>query len=172
MKETIYNYDYLNDNEMTETVVRTKALIINGNNLLIGNEDGCYQFIGGHLEENETLNECLKREILEESGIEIDDSEIKRAFYKVTYKNKDWPEAGKNRRTEIYYYVIETNKEPDLSKTNYTESEIKQHYSIVSLKLDEAVEKIKENIPNHKMNKIISPEMIEAIEEYLKQING
>ncbi len=171
MKETIFNYDNLRDDEITETVVRTKALIINGNKLLIGNEDGCYQYIGGHVEENETLNECLKREILEESGIEIDDSDIKRVFYRITYKNKDYPEAGVNRKTEINYYVIETDKQPDLSKTNYTESEIEQHYTIVELDLNEAIDIIRENIPNHKKNKIIAPEMIEALEEYLKQIS-
>ena len=36
MKETIYNYDYLKDEDITEVVIRTKALIINAitNNLV------------------------------------------------------------------------------------------------------------------------------------------
>lgn len=29
VKETIYNYDYLKEEDVTEVVVRTKALIIN-----------------------------------------------------------------------------------------------------------------------------------------------
>ena len=77
MKETIYNYDYLTNEDITEVVIRTKALIINGDNILIGNENGLFQFPGGHLEENESFNDCLKREVLEETGISIDDSEIK-----------------------------------------------------------------------------------------------
>ena len=38
MKETIYNYDYLKDEDITEVVIRTKALIINNKNIILGNE--------------------------------------------------------------------------------------------------------------------------------------
>lgn len=172
MKEIIYNYDYLNESDITETVIRTKALIINNDKILIGNENGLFQFPGGHFEQNETFNECLKREILEETGIEIDDDEIERPFMKVTFMNKDWPEKGKNRKAEIYYYIIKTNKMPDLTKVNYTEHEIQNNYQIETFKLNEVIDKIKENIPNNKENKIISPDMISAIEEYLNQVNG
>lgn len=172
MKETIYNYDYLDDSEITETVIRMKALIINDNNILIGNENGVFQFPGGHLEESESFNECLKREVLEETGIEIDDSEIDRPFMKVTFKNRDWPEPGKNRKAEIYYYIVKTYKKPNLSKTNYTENEIKNNYKIEIFNINEAIDKIKENIPNNEKNKVISPDMISAIEEYLHQLNG
>ena len=172
MKEIIYNYDYLNESDITETVIRIKALIINNDKILIGNENGLFQFPGGHLEQNETFNECLKREILEETGIEIDDDEIERPFMKVTFMNKDWPEKGKNRKVEIYYYIIKTNKMPDLTKFNYTEHEKQNNYQIETFKLNEVIDKIKENIPNNKENKIISPDMISAIEEYLNQING
>ena len=75
MKEIIYNYDYLKDDDITEVVIRSKALIINGKNIILGNEDNIYQFPGGHLEEKETFVECLKREVLEETGIEIDDND-------------------------------------------------------------------------------------------------
>ena len=46
--------------------------------------------------------------------------------------------------------------------------EIKNHYVIYSFKLDEVIDKIKANMPNNEMNKIISPDMISAIEEYFK----
>lgn len=172
MKETIYNYDYLTNEDITEVVIRTKALIINGDNILIGNENGLFQFPGGHLEENESFNDCLKREVLEETGISIDDSEIERPFMKVTFMNKDWPEQGKNRKAEIYYYIIKTSKTPDLTKTSYTENEKNNNYTIETFKVTESIDKIKENMPNHEKNKIISPDMISAIEEYLKQIGG
>lgn len=172
MKEIIYNYDYLNESDITETVIRAKALIINNDKILIGNENGLFQFPGGHLEQGKTFNECLKREILEETGIEIDVDEIERPFMKVTFMNKDWPKEGKNRKAEIYYYIIKTNKMPDLTKVNYTEHEKQNNYQIETFKLNEAITKIKENIPNNEKNKIISPDMISAIEEYLNQVNG
>lgn len=170
MRETIYNYDYLTEKDVTETIIRTKALIINNGKIYIGNENNVFQFPGGHLEDGETFNECLKREILEETGIEITDNEIERPFMKVTFLNKDWPTKNNNRKSEIYYYVIKTNKKPDLSKTNYTQNEINNNYKIETFSLNEVIKKIEENMPKNEKNKVISPDMIIAIQEYLNQI--
>lgn len=169
MKEIIYNYDYLKDEDITETVIRMKALIINNKNIILGNENNIYQFPGGHLEDSETFEECLKREVLEETGIEIDNNEIKRPFMKVTYLNKDWPDIGKNRKTEIYYYLIETIKIPDMSKVNYTEHEKQGNFKIESIPLNESIKIIEVNIPKNEKNKVIAPDMIMAISEYLCQ---
>ena len=98
MKEIVYNKDNLLDNDITELVIRVKALLLKNDKLLIGNENGVFQFVGGHLEEGEAFKDCLKREILEETGIEIDDNDIGNSFMKVTYLNKDWPKPGNNRR--------------------------------------------------------------------------
>lgn len=171
MKETIYNYDYLKDEDITEVVIRTKGLIVNSKNIILGNENNIYQFPGGHLEKNETFEECLKREVLEETGIEIDDSEIKRLFMKVTYLNKDWPSIGKNRKSEIYYYLIETSKNPDMSKLKYTEHERQGNFKIESIPLSESISIIKNNISKNEKNKVIAPDMIMAITEYLHQFN-
>ena len=169
MKEIIYNYDYLKDEDITEIVIRMKALIINGKNIFLANENNIYQFPGGHLEDNETFEECLKREILEETGIEIDDTEVKSLFMKVTYMNKDWPEIGKNRKSEIYYYLIETIKKPNIDKVNYTEYEKQGNFKIESVPLDESISIIEKNIPKNEKNKAIAPDMIMAITEFLHQ---
>lgn len=42
MKELIYNYDYLTESDITETVIRTKVLIVNEDNILLGNEKSIY----------------------------------------------------------------------------------------------------------------------------------
>lgn len=169
MKETIYNHDYLKDEDITEVVIRTKALIINDKNIILGNENNIYQFPGGHLEKNETFEECLKREILEETGIEIDDNEIKRPFMKVTYLNKDWSAIGQNRKSEIYYYLIKTSKNPDMSKVKYTEHEKQGNFKIESIPLSESISVIEDNISKNEKNKVIAPDMIMTITEYLHQ---
>ena len=172
MKEILYNYDNLKEEDITEVVIRTKALVINDGNIFVGNANNVFQFPGGHLEDGESFNECLKREILEETGIEIEDNEIEKPFMKIIYMNKDWPEKGKNRKAEIYYYIIKTSKYPDLSKTNYTENEKKHNFRVDTLPLKESIKIIEDNIPTNEMNKVISPDMIEAIKEYLKISNG
>lgn len=72
MKEIIYNENNLKDSDINKVVKRAKALIINSNDeILLGYGDRNYQLPGGHLEDNETYDECLFREIKEETGINI-----------------------------------------------------------------------------------------------------
>lgn len=72
MREILHNHNNLTLKDITETVIRTKALIVNSKNeVLLGYCEKTYQFPGGHLEEGETLVDCLKREVQEETGIEL-----------------------------------------------------------------------------------------------------
>ena len=167
MKETIYNYDYLTLEDITEVSIRVKALIINSTKeILLGKSDISYQFPGGHLEDNENLIEALKREVLEETGIEISDEEIDRPFYKVTYLNKDYPVKGINRKSEIYYYVVKTDKEVDLSKVKLTKNEVKNNYRLEKIPLLSSIGVISKN----DNDKVIERDLIDAIEEYLYRI--
>lgn len=166
MKEIIYNNDNINLSDVTSISVRIKVLLINNGKLLIGNEDGCYMFIGGHKEDNEKLIDTLKREVKEETGIELDNDVINDPFLKIIYLNKDYPNKGENRESDIYYYAVETIKLPNLENVNYTESEINKHFELINIDLNKAIDIIKENIPNHKDNEIISKDMIIALEEY------
>lgn len=166
MKEIIYNNDNINLSDITSISVRIKVLLINNGKLLIGNEDGCFMFIGGHKEDNEKLIDTLKREVKEETGIELDNEVINDPFLKIIYLNKDYPNKGENRESDIYYYAVETNKLPDLENVNYTESEINKHFELINIDLNKAIDIIKENIPNHKDNEIISKDMIIVLEEY------
>ena len=168
MKEIIHNKDNLKEEDINDLSIRVKGLMINNGNIYLGNERDIYQFPGGHLEEGETIIGCLKREVLEETGIELEDNEIKDLLLKATFMNRDWPRKGNNIKTEFYYYLIETDKDLNLDKLNLTESEKSGNYRIDIIPLDKAIVTIRKNIPKNERNKIIAPDMIEAIEEYLK----
>ena len=115
MKEILYNYDNLKLEDIDEVVTRTKGLIINSNNeITLGYSHQTYQFPGGHLEEGESLEECLLREIEEETGIEIKDAKLK-PFEKITYYSKNYHGSGKNRKNDIYYYIINTDAKFDMN---------------------------------------------------------
>ena len=171
MKEFIYNNDNILESDITEVVIRMKVLLIKNNRIILGNERGIYQFPGGHLEENETFIECIKREVLEETGIKIEDREINEPIYRIISLNKNHPEIGKNRKSEIYYYVVETDKNINLLKTNYTKNELDGNFRLEEILLDEVIEKLEDNIPNNEKNKVITPEMIRVIEEYMRISN-
>ena len=171
MKELIYNNDNLFDNEINEIVIRMKVLLIRNNNMILGYERGIYQFPGGHLEENESFNDCIKREIMEETGIEILDKDIGEPIYKIVSLNRNHPDIGRNRRSEIYYYVINTNKDIDLEKTNYTKDELEGDFKVKEIPLNRVVEELEDNIINNEKNKVITPDMIRVIKEYMRLSN-
>lgn len=171
MKELIYNNDNLFDNEITEIVIRMKVLLIRNNNMILGYERGIYQFPGGHLEENESFNDCIKREIMEETGIEILDKDINEPIYKIVSLNRNHPDIGKNRRSEIYYYVININNDIDLSKTNYTKDELEGDFKVKEIPLNRVIEELEDNIINNEKNKVITPDMIRVIKEYMRLSN-
>lgn len=172
MKEIIYNYDFLSEEDITKTVLRAKALIINNNSIIIGNEDGILQLPRGHLEENENYKDCLKREVLEETEIELDDEEISTPFLKVTYLSKNWPKNSINQKAIILYFFIETDKEPNMAKVNYTKHEKDNNFKIEKIPLENSIDIIKNNILNNVKNENIAPEMIEAIKEYKKRFGN
>jgi 8-oxo-dGTP pyrophosphatase MutT (NUDIX family) len=166
MKEILHNKQNLNKDDITETVTRTKALIINSKNeVLLGYCEKQYQFPGGHLEEGETLVDCLKREVQEETGIVLNITEAN-PIYAIRYYNKDWPSEGLNRCTEIYFYVVRTDEPYNLENTNYDEGERVNNFELRYIKLDEIEKILTDSIPDHPKNEFIVPEMLEIFKEY------
>lgn len=167
MEEIIYNDNNLTDDLIDEIVIRTKALIINSKDeILLGYSDKTYQFPGGHLEENETINECLIREIKEETGINIDNNI--EPFYKIIYYTKNYHNTNKNRKNIIYYYYIHTDKEYNIENTNLDEHEINDKFEIRKIPLNEIEDILKESINDKENNNIIVNEMINVINKYLE----
>ena len=163
MKEIFYNHDNLGKEEIDETVIRVKALLINSNNeILLGYSNKTYQFPGGHLEDNESLVQGLRREIKEETGIVLDNNDYK-PFMKITYYNKNYRNTNKNRENIIYYYEIRTDKEPDINNTNLDINEIKGNYVIKKISLDKLNDVLIQSIPDNEINKIIVEEMLAVL---------
>ena len=170
MKEILYNYDNLKKEDITETIIRVKILLINEQNeIMLGYCDNIYQFPGGHLEGKESFIKCLKREVLEETGIELNaELDNKKPFFKISYFNRDYPNKGINRSSEVYYYILKTDKQPDLSKINLTENEKIGNYEVKKISIDNIEKILIENISSNSKNKIIVSEMIEVIKEFIK----
>ena len=66
----------MSDSNRSRPGVGVGVLVWRGKQLLLGkrihqHEDDCWQFPGGHLENGETVMECARREVLQETGLQV-----------------------------------------------------------------------------------------------------
>ena len=171
MKQLITNKYNLTDSDMTEVVKRVKVLLVNSNNdVLLGYSHNNYQFPGGHVEENETLVQAVNREVLEETGIELNITNIEPFACAIGYY-KDWPTEGKNRKIEIYYYEVKTDEKPNLENTEYTENEKNGNFELRYIPLSDVENVLKTNAEEYGDENGIAREMIDLFGVYKTTIN-
>ncbi len=166
MKEIVTNKYNLTEEDMTEVVKRVKILLVNSNDeILLGYSHHNYQFPGGHVEENEELIDTVNREILEETGMDLKLKDLEPFARNLGYY-KDWPEEGKNRKIEIYYYEVKTDEKPNLDNTSYTESEKDGGFELRYIPLSNVEEELKKNAEEYGDKKGIAREMLELFSLY------
>ena len=166
MKEIVYNHDNLKEQDIDETVVRVKALLVNSNNeIALGYCHKTFQFPGGHLEKNETLEQGLKREIKEETGINIKETNLK-PFEKITYYSKNYRNSELNRKNEIYYFSIYTDEKANINNTNLDNWEKEGNYKIEYINLEKVEQVLINSIPDNPINRIVVEEMLEVLNEF------
>ena len=168
MKIVLHNDDSLKENDINEWIYRSRGVIINSNNeILLGYCKGTYQFPGGYLEDGENIHDCLKREILEETGIDIS-TYADEPFYRIKYYSKDWPSVGINRYTEFNYFLILTDSKPNYSKIDLDEIEKELNYEIKYVRLDDLKKILDDSLNENPKNKKVYPEILDVIDVYLK----
>lgn len=162
MKTKIFNYDRLDDLDINDKVIRVKAIMINKKReVLLEKAFGTMQFPGGHLEEGENLNEALKREILEETGIVL--NQDYKAFLSIKYYLKDYPVKGNNRSIELYYFYIETDEIYNLDNIHLDDQERNGNFTLFYLPLIKLKKALKINALEEPINKLVTKEMLLAL---------
>lgn len=167
MKEITYNYDCLKEEEINRVVIRLKAVIVNSNNeILLCYSSNNYHLPGGHLEEGETLEEGLVREIEEETGVKIEKKE-RMPFLSIKYMNKDYPSVGINTKSIANYYEVNYNLIPNLDNINLTEEEKEGNFELRYISKEVVLDILNECL-NTCTRKAVVKDTIEAIKEYIK----
>ncbi|CDF11761.1 uncharacterized protein BN778_00807 [Mycoplasma sp. CAG:776] len=167
MKIKIINYDHIKESEINDRIIRVKAVMMNSKKeILLAEAYTTIQFPGGHLEEGETLDEGLKREVLEETGIILNDEY--KPFFALKYFLKDYPVQGNNRSIEIYYYYIYTDEPYNLDNIYLDDQERNGNFKLSYVPLKKLKKYLLKNPGNLEINKIVTNEMLLAI-RYLKK---
>lgn len=166
MKELIIDNDNIKNERIDEEVTRVKVLIVNDKNeILLVNCYNEYQFPGGHLEENETPEEGLIREIKEETGAntKIEDYNL---FMVIKDYTKNYRETNKNRCNKIIYYILNKHYDISLENSSFSDYEKKGDFRLELVHLDKVEDLLIESSKTHLIAKIIAIEMLCVLKEY------
>lgn len=167
MKDIIYNENNLNDSDINKVVKRAKAIIINSNEeILFGYGDRNYQLPGGHLEEGETYEECLSREIKEETGIDIP-TEEREPLLNIIYYSKDYPKIGINTKYIAKYFCVKTDSKPNLGEISLTENEKEGMFELRYLHKDNVIEELNASLKTCTRENVVI-DTIKVIEKFLE----
>lgn len=167
MKQILYNNDNLSENEINRIVRRAKAIIINYNDeILFAHTQANYFFVGGRVEDNETFEEGLVREIKEETGIDI---ELKKTepFCTITYMNKDYPSVGVNTKSIANYYIIKCDIKPNLSEVKLTEEEKYCNFELEYINKENVLKELNNHFEKCTKKNVVR-DTITVVKEYLK----
>lgn len=166
MKEIIYNEDKLKDEEINEWVKRAKILVVNSKDeLLLAHTDDNYYLLGGHVDGDESDNECLIREIKEEAGIEYN-PKVDKPFVSIKYYCKDYLQEGVNRGYISNYYVIYDDMVPNPLNVSLTEWEKASNLRLVYIHRDDVLEEVKSYLDKCKRKNVLR-DTIDVLEEFL-----
>lgn len=168
MKEIIYNYDFLTDNDITRCTKRAKMIIENSKNeILVVYSHKNYFLVGGHVEDNESFEECIAREIKEETGIDIP-YEKREPFLSIKYFDKNYPNVGENTKCINNYYFIKYDLVPNLDNINLTDDEKDGGFRLEYINKYKIIEVLTDSLNTCTKPNVVQ-DTIEAVKEYLQR---
>ncbi len=168
MKTITYNYDKLRDEDITRIVKRAKGIVRNSKNqILLACSNNNYHLPGGHLKSHESFEECLVREIKEETGVDIP-LEKRTPILVITYYNRDYPEKGVNSKSIANYYEVDALVKPNYDKIKLTEDEKKGNFKIEYIDEDKILDFLNESLKTCTRDGVVK-DTIEALTEYLNR---
>ena len=167
MKRIFINDNFLKQEDIEFEVIRVKALIVNSKNeLLLAHNNNTYQLIGGHKEDDETLEDTLLREIKEETGIGL--HEIGGPFIEIITYDNNYFDTGKKVCSKIYYYRVLTDEMPNILETHYDELESETDFNLFYVNVNEMRDFLHRSMDEGSIAIDIGREMLLVDREYHK----
>lgn len=171
MKKIIINDNNLIENDIETTVIRVKGLIINSSGkILLAHNNNTYQFPGGHLDDCETMKQCLIREIKDETGIKVND--LEEPFLCISTFDNNYFNSGKKVLNNIYYYRIFTDEVPNYDETHYDELELATDFNLFYVPFDDLGNFLKKCMEDDTIDKNIGREMLLVVDAYNEIFGG
>ncbi len=138
METIIINDCNLENKDIDKFGKKVRALLLKDDKVLIAKYCNVVLFPGGSIDEGETADQAILRELHEELGIQYDITELAE-FVLLKYYQKNYPTRDNkivNRLQETKYY-IGNYKGINLLSTERTESEKNGNFSLELVKIDD-----------------------------------
>lgn len=161
--QIIHNENNLTLMDVNKIVRRSKLIVENSKGeILICHMGTKYFLIGGHIDNDESDEQCLTREVYEESGVKIKFKNIL-PIASSNYINKDY-----NNITYINtnYYFIKYDLIPDIKNQNLTQEEKNKNFNLIYIPKSEVLVFLEKNRKISQENGTLS-DTIMAIKVYL-----
>lgn len=127
--------NYTDDMPLLHREAVRGIIYVDGKMLLVQNDSGEVKLPGGGIENNETDEQALVREVMEETGRKVIVSSI-RPFVTIEEKRASIKEyALYNQISRIYFCEVDNSQ----GETHYSAGEVRHHLHTVHMTLDEAI---------------------------------
>lgn len=172
MELIMFNEDGLKDNEIDKLVRKVRAFVVNEETrqVLLVHYAGLYMLPGGSIEEGESEQEALEREIVEESGIVVSEDQTMPFLMMSSYDKNyfDRKDGVINRLTQTIFFKVVTNQGINEEKKKLSESEVEKKQTIEFVDIDTMRELIETNPSDNPKRKQFDREILMALDEFLK----
>ena len=149
METVIINENNLEDADILEESHKVRAILRDGNKILIANYGGVYLLPGGSIDEGETKESAIIRELKEETGILYSSLELENIL-KIIFYQKDYPlrRISLVNRLLVTDYYIGEYKGLNLDNMNRTEKETRDGFNLKLVDIKEIEKLINEKSDN------------------------
>jgi len=162
------NEDNLKDLEVEDRNSKVRAILVKDNKLLVAYYGGVYLLPGGSIEDNESKEDAILRELKEETGINYNINELENILT-LNYYQRNYPKRnGKTKnRLLITDYYLSDYRGIDEENISRTETEIRDGFYLKLVTAEELYELLKEPSINPR-KEYFDREIIEAVKTYKK----
>lgn len=149
METVIINENNLEDADILEESHKVRAILRDGNKILVANYGGVYLLPGGSIDEGETKESAIIRELKEETGILYSSLELENIL-KIIFYQKDYPlkRISLVNHLLVTDYYIGEYKGLNLDNTNRTEKETRDGFNLKLVDIKEIEKLINEKSDN------------------------
>lgn len=171
MRQIIINENHLEDIDIESKVIRVKGLILNSKGkILLAHNNFTYQFPGGHKEDYEEIDQCIIREIKDETGISLEVKE--EPFLNIVTYDDNYFNTGKKVLNSIYYYRFFSDENPNFEETHYDELEIETDFDLFYVDFKDLKSFIEKNTKEGHIDSKIAKEMLYVVSVYNEVFGG